>query len=295
MSDADDLAYIESKKLKIQGLSRYQAREKILDFLEQNGSYKGYGEVSDKDGADSRVKLCKHTGDVLQEVKMANWFFKSREWAKKVNECLLRDDAPEELKIRFSNKEYRDKLIKYLEEIEKSGEDWCISRQSWNGHRMPVFELLGVDNGKMVGKQLMNNIKYLPGGRLDMVEHFVPKHDNLLANWLEHKKLTFEDPAFFRHKFFVAEKRFQKTGDIWFSGVDLDAAKKESYQAVQDGTAGKTGWEQAEDWYSPLDGISMEQEVDVIDSEFTTEWFWGNFTEMTQKCQKNYQKSPKMR
>ena len=38
-----------------------------------------------------------------------------------------------------------------------------------------------------------------------------------------------------------------------FSGVDLDAAKKESYQAVQDGTAGKTEWEQAEDWYSPLD------------------------------------------
>merc|ERR1712206_68033 len=113
--------------------------------------------------------------------------------------------------------------MEYLDQIEKSGEDWCISRQSWLGHRMPVFELLGVDNGKMVGKQLMNDIKYLPGGRLDMVEHWVPKHENLLTNWKEHKRLTFEDPEFFRHKLYVTEKRFQKTGDIWFAGEDLEA------------------------------------------------------------------------
>ena len=56
------------------------------------------------------------------------------------------------------------------------------------------------------------------------------------------------DPAFFRNH--VAEKRFQKNWRYLFFWVDLDAAKNESYQAVQDGTAGKTEWEQAEDWYT---------------------------------------------
>ena len=59
------------------------------------------------------------------------------------------------------------------------------------------------------------------------------------------------DPAFFRNH--VAEKRFQKNWRYLFFWVDSDAAKNESYQAVQDGTADKTEWEQAEDWYSPLD------------------------------------------
>ena len=68
-SDKQDEAYVKSK-IKIEGMDRLLAREEILNELERIGLYRGYAD------AEQEVKICRHTGNLIEEIFSAQWYFR---------------------------------------------------------------------------------------------------------------------------------------------------------------------------------------------------------------------------
>ncbi len=107
------------------GLDRFECREKLLEKFKKDGSFIKADKIIHSVGHSER------TGVMIEPYLSKQWFVKMKPLAKAV----LINQEKDETKINFYPKRFEKTFIQWLENIE----DWCISRQLWWGHRIPVW------------------------------------------------------------------------------------------------------------------------------------------------------------
>ncbi len=117
------------------GLDRYDAREKILHDLEQQGLL---ATVKDHVYAIGKCDRCK---TIVEPRLSTQWFVAVTKEDSEGGPSLVRRaiDAVANGAIRITPENYKTIYLNWMENIH----DWCISRQLWWGHRIPAWHCGG--------------------------------------------------------------------------------------------------------------------------------------------------------
>lgn len=113
------------------GQDRFEARENIIPLLEKEGN------LTKIEDYENNVAYSERTDVPIEPRLSLQWFLKVEELSKPAMQVVL--DGT----IKF----YPDKFINTYRHWMKNIKDWCISRQLWWGHRIPVWYL---PNGEFV-------------------------------------------------------------------------------------------------------------------------------------------------
>nr|DAD44013.1 TPA_asm: hypothetical protein HUJ06_002243 [Nelumbo nucifera] len=112
------------------GLDRFEARKKLWSDLEETGL------AVRKEPHTSRVPRSQRGGEVIEPLVSKQWFVSMEPLAEKA----LR--AVENGQITIMPERFEKIYNHWLSNIK----DWCISRQLWWGHRIPVWYVTGKDS-----------------------------------------------------------------------------------------------------------------------------------------------------
>lgn len=108
---------------KFKGLDRYEGRKQLIEELKR----KGHLEKTEK--YDLSAGTCYRCHSVIEPYLSDQWFVKMDEMAKPAIEAVKSG------KVRFHPDYWSKTYLHWMENIR----DWCISRQLWWGHRIPVW------------------------------------------------------------------------------------------------------------------------------------------------------------
>lgn len=128
----DDYGRMVNVPERFAGLDRFAARNEVVKALQEQGLLERV--------EDYRVPLgrCYRCDTVIEPLLSLQWFVRMKPLA----ELALR--AIREGKIRYLPERFARLTIEWLENIK----DWCISRQIWWGHRIPIWYCLDCNEGK---------------------------------------------------------------------------------------------------------------------------------------------------
>lgn len=105
------------------GLSRYEAREKIVEDLDK------LGKLVEVEVYNNNVGSCYRCHNVIEPYLSLQWFVKMQDLAKPAIEAVKNNE------IKFIPKRFEKNYFHWMENIQ----DWCISRQLWWGHQIPIY------------------------------------------------------------------------------------------------------------------------------------------------------------
>lgn len=108
---------------KYQGLDRFRCREKLVQELEEKKL------LEKTDEHQHAVGQCYRCGTVIEPYLSEQWFVRMQPLAEKALK------ASKDGKLRFHPARWERVYFSWLENVR----DWCVSRQIWWGHRIPVW------------------------------------------------------------------------------------------------------------------------------------------------------------
>ena len=120
----DDGTLSEKAQLLV-GVDRFEARKQIIPMLEAAGNLVKIEDYTNKVGYSERTHV------PIEPKLSAQWFLKMSDLARPAL------DAVESDTIKFYPPKFKNLYRHWMENIK----DWCISRQLWWGHRIPVYYL----------------------------------------------------------------------------------------------------------------------------------------------------------
>ncbi|MBM3244031.1 MAG: valine--tRNA ligase, partial [Candidatus Omnitrophica bacterium] len=131
-------ASMNEKAGNYQGLDRAKAREKIVEDL------KALGLIEKITPHDLSAGHCYRCHTIVEPYLSKQWFVKMQPLAKPAIKVV------KEGKVKFYPNRWAKVYLNWMENIQ----DWCISRQIWWGHRIPVYYCrnCGEENGIIVSK-----------------------------------------------------------------------------------------------------------------------------------------------
>ena len=120
----DKSGKLNKNAAKFAGLTPKEAREKVLAELDATGALEKVEEYA------STTSKCSRCETVIEPLLSKQWFVKMDGMAKRAM------DVVREEKIKFYPRGWwEETYYRWLENIR----DWCVSRQLWWGHRIPVW------------------------------------------------------------------------------------------------------------------------------------------------------------
>ncbi|EPY2303843.1 valine--tRNA ligase [Clostridium sporogenes] len=114
---------INYEETRYHEMDRYEARKAIVEDLKNEGSLVKIKEHNHNVSCHDRCNT------VIEPIISKQWFVKMEELAKPAIEVV------KEKKVKFVPERFDKTYFNWMENIQ----DWCISRQLWWGHRIPVW------------------------------------------------------------------------------------------------------------------------------------------------------------
>ncbi len=120
----DEHAVLRNTGTKFDGMDRFDARKAVVEELRKMGRV-----VSEKRPYVHAVGHCQRCDTTVEPRLSKQWFVKVAPLAKAAG------DAVRDGKVKISPTEMSARYFEWVDNMH----DWCISRQLWWGHRIPVF------------------------------------------------------------------------------------------------------------------------------------------------------------
>ncbi|MGA3318580.1 MAG: valine--tRNA ligase [Candidatus Korobacteraceae bacterium] len=119
----NEVAQMNENAGPYKGLDRFEARQKVLEDLEQGGFLVGAKDYVVPLGKCGRCKT------IVEPRLSTQWFVKIQPLADRAIEVVENGD------VKFVPENYSKTYFEWMRNIH----DWCISRQLWWGHRIPAW------------------------------------------------------------------------------------------------------------------------------------------------------------
>ncbi len=150
---------------KLKGLDRYEGRKQLVEELKK----KGLLEKTEK--YQLSAGTCYRCHNVIEPYPSDQWFVKMSEMAQPAIEAVKSG------KIRFHPDYWSKTYLHWMENIR----DWCISRQLWWGHRIPVWY---AEDGAMFVSVDRPMAEQCPGYEPEALEQDEDVLDTWFSSWL---------------------------------------------------------------------------------------------------------------
>jgi valyl-tRNA synthetase len=126
----DDASTNHNVPPEFRGLDRYEVRKKVVDRLQE------FGLIEKIEDYQNKVGYSERGGVPIEPYLSEQWFMKMDELAAPAMKVVKNG------KIKF----YPEHWVKTYDHWMSNIKDWCISRQLWWGHRIPVWYCIGDDH-----------------------------------------------------------------------------------------------------------------------------------------------------
>ena len=141
------------------GQTRFQARVTVVDFLRDQGLFRGSVDNP------MRLGLCSRSKDVIEPVLKPQWWVDCQQMG--ADACAAVRDG----RLEIIPREFEATWFMWMENIR----DWCVSRQLWWGHRIPAYYILLEDDDESEGE------RGVPGAPSERMDRWVVARDEAAA------------------------------------------------------------------------------------------------------------------